>query len=179
MVSALGAIALTACTAAPSDTQASTAPRLGITQIAPASRTTAPAISGTTLHGARLALSDYLGDIVVLNVWGSWCSDCRAEEPALEETFEHYKIKHVQFVGMNTRDDNAAAIAYAGGFGMTYPSLQDPDETLLLRFKSMLPASGIPSTVIIDRRGKIADRVIGRVSEPELDRLLDALLREN
>jgi thiol-disulfide isomerase/thioredoxin len=175
--SAGGAIALAACTAAPSAPGASTAPQLGITQIAPASRGAAPSISGTTLQGARLALSEYRGDIVVMNVWGSWCSDCRAEEPALEETYERYKGEHVQFVGINTRDDNAAALAYASSFGMTYPSLQDPDETLLLRFKSILPSGSIPSTVIVDKQGKVAARIIGSISEPELDHLLDGVLR--
>jgi thiol-disulfide isomerase/thioredoxin len=150
--------------------------QVGITQVAPGSRVTAPDISGTTLQGAHFALSQDAGDIVVLNVWGSWCSPCREEAPALEETYQKYQAKGVRFVGINTRDDNASALAYVSNFGVTYPSLQDPDETLLLQFKSIVPATSVPATVIIDKQGKVAVRILGGVTEPQLDQQLDSVL---
>jgi thiol-disulfide isomerase/thioredoxin len=139
-------------------------------------RQSAPQISGTTLTGQPLSLSQYSGHIVVLNVWGSWCTPCREEGPALEETYQKYKSQGVDFLGINTRDDNAAALAYVSNTGITYPSLQDPDETLVLQFKAIFPATTVPSTVILDQQGKVAVRVLGAVTGPELDQQLDALL---
>jgi len=148
----------------------------GITTIAAANRQAAPDLSGTTLDGKKLALSDYRGKVVVVNVWGSWCSQCRVEEAALEETSQKYQPKGVQFLGINTRDDNAAALAYVASDKITYPSLQDPYETLVLQFKSVVPPTAIPSSVIVDRSGKVAVRIIGAVTEPQLTKALDAVL---
>ncbi len=148
----------------------------GITIVAAAQRTAAPALSGTSLDGKKLALSDYRGKYVVVNVWGSWCTPCRVESPALEETYEKYQSKNVQFVGLNTHDDNAAALAFVAADKITYPSFQDPDETLLLQFKSVLPPTAIPSTIVVDPNGKVAARIIGGVTEPQLVQTLDKLL---
>ncbi len=151
----------------------------GITDYAPAQRVTAPALSGTTLDGKQLSLSDYRGKLVVVNVWGSWCSPCRREAPALEETYTKYQAKGVQFLGINVRDDNAAAQAFVSADSITYPSLQDPNETLLLQFKTIVPPTNIPSSIVVDRDGKLAARVIGEVTEPQLTRLLDKVLSES
>lgn len=152
------------------------AAQIGISQIAPGDRPVAPKLSGTTLQGKPLALSQYAGDVVVVNVWGSWCSDCRQEEPALEATYQQFKAQGVQFLGINTRDDNASALAYDTTFGVTYPSLQDPDETLLLQFKTMLPATDVPATVVIDKQGKVAVRMLGAITEPQLAQQLGYVL---
>jgi thiol-disulfide isomerase/thioredoxin len=151
----------------------------GITAIAAASRSAAPSIAGTTLDGKQLSLADYRGQVVVVNVWGSWCTPCRVEGPALEETYQKYQAKGVKFLGINTRDDNAAAQAFVASDGITYPSLQDPDETLVLQFKSILPPTTIPSSAIIDRNGKVAVRILGAVTEPQLVQALDKVLGES
>jgi thiol-disulfide isomerase/thioredoxin len=151
---------------------------IGITAIAAAQRQSAPTLAGTTLDGKKLALSDYRGDVVVVNVWGSWCTPCRVEGPALEESYRKYQAKGVKFLGINTRDDNAAALAFVNSTGLTYPSLQDPDEALVLQFKSILPATTVPSSVIIDRSGRVAVRILGGVTEPQLVQQLDAVLGE-
>ena len=148
----------------------------GVTNYTPAQRVAAPTLSGTTLDGKKLALSDYHGKVVVVNVWGSWCGPCRREAPALEETFTKYRSKGVQFLGINTRDDNAAALAFVSSDSITYPSLQDPDETLLLQLKTIVPPTDIPSTIIVDGNGKLAAKIIGEVTEPQLTQSLDAVL---
>jgi thiol-disulfide isomerase/thioredoxin len=150
----------------------------GITAVAASDRVAAPALSGTSLDGEKLSLSGYRGHVVVVNVWGSWCTPCRVEGPALEETYQKYRSKGVDFLGINTRDDNAAALAFADSDGITYPSLRDPDETLVLQFKSILPPTTIPSSAIIDRDGKVAVRILGAVTEPQLVQALDKVLGE-
>jgi thiol-disulfide isomerase/thioredoxin len=151
----------------------------GIIAIEAAQRVAAPVLSGTTLDSKQFSLSQYRGDVVVVNVWGSWCTPCRVEGPALEETFQKYQAKGVRFLGINVRDDNAAARAFEASVGSTYPSLQDPNETLLLQFKSILPPASIPSSVILDRSGKVAVRILGAVTEPQLAQQLDKVLGES
>ncbi|HZP54572.1 TlpA disulfide reductase family protein [Actinocrinis sp.] len=147
-----------------------------ITDVAPGQRVAAPDLSGTTLDGKKLALSDYRGKYVVVNIWGSWCGPCRLEAPALEETYEQYQAKGVQFLGINVRDVNSAALAFVADDHITYPSLQDPSETLLLEFKTVVPPTNIPSSIIVDRDGKIATRIIGGTTEPQLKQALDKVL---
>jgi peroxiredoxin len=150
-----------------------------ITTYAPGQRVAAPTLSGTTLDGKKLSLSDYHGKFVVVNVWGSWCSPCRREAPALEETYTKYQSKGVQFLGVNVRDDNAAAQAFVSDDSLTYPSLQDPNETLLLQLKTIVPPTDIPSTIIVDREGRLAARIISEVTEPQLIETLDKVLSES
>jgi thiol-disulfide isomerase/thioredoxin len=136
-----------------------------------------PALSGTTLQGKSLHVS-YSGHVTVVNVWGSWCTPCREEAPDFAEAYGAYASKGVEFVGIDTRDDNAAALAYVASDGITYPSLQDPEETLVLEFKSILPPTTVPSTVIIDPQGRVAVRALGAVTEPQLVEQLDSLLSQ-
>ena len=148
----------------------------GLSTVALGHRPAAPMISGNTLQGQPLSLSQDKGHITVLNVWGSWCTQCREEGDALEETYQEYQPKGVDFLGINTRDGNDAALAYVKASGVTYPSLQDPDELLVLQFKSIFPATSVPSTVILDQNGDVAVRVLGAVTKPELEQQLNALL---
>lgn len=147
-----------------------------VTYYAPNQRITVPDLAGTTLEGKQLALADYRGKFVVVNIWGSWCGPCRIEAPALQETYEQYQSKGVQFLGINARDINAAALAFVRDDQITYPSLQDPSETLLLEFKTVVPPANIPSSIIVDRTGKIVTRIIGGTTEPQLKQALDKVL---
>ena len=151
-----------------------------ITAVAVGDRKAAPDISGTTLTGEKLSLSDYRGKVVVLNVWGSWCSPCRAEAPGLEKVYESTKAKGVQFLGINTRDpDEAPALAFERSFEITYPSLYDPAGKLILKFpKGSLMPQAIPSTLVIDRRGRIAVRALTALTAEELRSALDPVIAE-
>ena len=139
----------------------------GISQISAADRQAMPALSGTTLQGKSLSVS-YTGHVTVVNVWGSWCTPCREEAPDFAEAYQKYASKGVEFVGINSRDDNAAALSYDSEFGIKYSSLQDPNETLVLALKQIIPATSVPSTVIVDSSGKVAVRALGGITEPEL-----------
>ena len=89
---------------------------------------------------------------MVINVWGSWCAPCRVETPDLVRLANETADQGVQFVGINTRDNRAAAKAFVRSFGVPYPSLQDPDGQVLLDFQGVVPTSVVPSTVVIDRQ---------------------------
>jgi len=146
--------------------------------INPADRVAAPDVSGTTLDGDQVALSDFAGKVVVLNVWASWCGPCRGEAPALQEVAKVTASKGVQFLGLNTRDDVAAAKAFDARYKITYPSLVDADGQLQVQFRDSLPPSAIPSTLIIDRNGRVAARILGATTYSQLKGLVDDVAAE-
>lgn len=131
----------------------------------------APAIQGRTLDGNTVALSDYRGKIVVVNLWASWCGPCRSEQPELERAWRDFKGKGVQFLGVAVRDQAVAARAFLDEFGVTYPSLFDPSSELAAKFKIQV----MPSTLLIDPNGRIAFRLSGRVDALLLKRLIEQI----
>ncbi|MCX5212253.1 TlpA family protein disulfide reductase [Kitasatospora sp. NBC_00240] len=143
-------------------------------------RKDAPDISGTTLEGAKVALSDYRGKVVVLNIWGSWCNPCRAEAPNLQSVWNTYKDQGVQFLGINTRDiDPANAVRFEQEKGVTFPSLYDPDGTQILKFpKGSLNPQSIPTTLVIDRDGKLAARAMRALEAEDIEAMLKPVLAE-
>lgn len=150
----------------------------GLSRWAPRQRTPAPPLRGRTLDGEKLSLASYRGKAVVVNVWGSWCAPCRAEAPDLRRAATETRSRGVRFLGIDTRDNDAAARAFVREFDIPYPSLVDDDGSLLLSLRDTVPAQAIPSTMVVDRRGRIAARVVGRVTYPTLTGLIDDLLAE-
>ncbi|MEV7215716.1 TlpA disulfide reductase family protein [Kitasatospora cineracea] len=135
----------------------------GVATAAPDRRRDVPDLSGATPEGVPVKLSDYRGKVVVLNLWGSWCTACRTEAPGLQAVWEQYRDQGVQFLGIDTRDsDPANAIAFERNKGITFPSLYDPDGSQILRFpEGSLNLQAIPTTVVVDREGRLAARVFG------------------
>jgi thiol-disulfide isomerase/thioredoxin len=152
----------------------------GISTVEKGQRDAAPDLSGRTIDGEQLALSSFKGKVVVLNVWGSWCAPCRAEAPNFQKVSTDLKSKGVQFVGINVADPQVqSAVAFEKQFGVTYPSLYDPSSKLMLRFeKGTLNPQAIPSTLVLDREGKIAARSLAALSEEKLRSMIDPVLAE-
>jgi peroxiredoxin len=152
----------------------------GIATVDQGDRADVPDLSGKTVDGAQLDIDDYKGKVVVLNVWGSWCPPCRAEAKNFEKVYQDVKDQGVQFVGINTRDTSTGpAKAFEKEYGVSYPSLYDPAGKLMLRFKKgTLNPQAIPSTLVIDREGKIAARTLQALSEEKLRKMLDPVLAE-
>ncbi|WP_239645975.1 TlpA family protein disulfide reductase [Nocardiopsis valliformis] len=141
-------------------------------------RDAAPEVTGTTFDGDALSLSDYEGEILVLNVWASWCGPCRAEQPVLDEVHAEYGDLGVDFLGVNIKDNETAAIAYTNSKGVLYPSLYDQPGEIPQAFRDTVPPRAIPSTLVIDPDGNIAARVIGPTTYGQLTGLLDPLVVE-
>lgn len=136
-------------------------------------------LRGTTLQGTQFDLRDHRGEVVVVNVWGSWCPPCIREAPELQSVWERSKDRGVQFVGIDFQDNRAAALAHERRFGVTYPSLQDEAGRLLLSLRGTLPPQAVPSTLVLDRRGRVAARVLGPLpAEGTLQGLVDDVLAE-
>lgn len=139
-------------------------------------RPDAPAVSGTTVSGQHLSLSSYRGETVVINFWGSWCAPCRAEAPALGQLARKLAGDDVKFVGIDIRDQPDSAQAFMQTFNVSYPSLNDPDDEIALAFHSTVPPAAIPTTLIIDRDGRIAARIFGSSSYAQLRALISKVI---
>lgn len=143
-----------------------------VTFINSSDRIPAPAISGMTLLGTNYAYS--VGKVGIVNVWASWCSPCRAEEPALSELALMYP--DIAFIGILTRDNPVNAEAFVRKRNVPYPTLID--DAVLIGFRGSLPANAIPSTVLIDKQGNVAARISGAVTVSSLRDLIEKVLAE-
>src|SRR5690606_11365129 len=143
----------------------------------PGERPPAPTIAGETLEGDSLDLADLRGDVVVVNVWGSWCGPCRSEMPELEQVHQNTREQGVRFVGVNIRDDLDRAPSLAAR-RITYPSIVDPGSQCTLGFTDTPPPPGVPATLVIDRDGNLAATIYRVVDAPELERVVTAVASE-
>ncbi|MBX9243625.1 TlpA family protein disulfide reductase [Actinotalea ferrariae] len=148
------------------------------TEYPPEDRAEPLSLSGTGLSGEAIDIAEWRGDVVVINVWGSWCGPCREEAPVLAATSTAYADEGVRFLGVNVRDNPPAAIAFEETYAITYPSIDDSDGKALLSLAEHLPGAGVPVTLVLDRDGRPAARVLGAVEESTLTALLDAVLSE-
>ena len=140
-------------------------------------RKPAPQVQGTTLDGKSFKLADLGGKVVVVNFWASWCAPCRAEAPTMQQIYDRNKASGVQFLGVDIKDGQDNAKAFARTFKITYPSLYDQAGQIALAFRD-IPPNAVPSTLIIDRQGKVAARVIGSVPYSRLQDLVTKVAAE-
>ncbi|MFF3733477.1 TlpA family protein disulfide reductase [Streptomyces sp. NPDC002476] len=152
----------------------------GISTVAKGDRKPAPKLDGETLDGKQLDVADFKGKVVVLNIWGSWCGPCRGEAKYFAQVAKETKDKGVEFVGINTRDaQKGPALSFEKDYGVPYPSFFDPTGKLMLRFpKGTLRPQAIPSTVVLDREGKIAARSLVGLDAERLHKMIDPLIAE-
>ena len=134
-----------------------------ITAIDPVDRGKPITLSGEDLDGKPLSFDDLRGRIVVVNYWWSACPPCRVEQPGLNKAAAELG-DDAAFVGINIRDLSAdQGRAYVRSFEVPYPSVFDPSGEALLAFSGVLSRNAIPSTLVLDKEGRVAATVIGRV----------------
>jgi thiol-disulfide isomerase/thioredoxin len=157
------------------DSSAQQATDIGLTFIAAPDREPIPPIAGLDLDLEPIAISDYVGKVTVVNAWASWCAPCIEETPELVATQEATKKLEVQFLGLNVNDDLESARNFAQA--ITYPSIADP-EGRLLSLVPGIPPNGLPSTLVVDKDGLIAVRIIGPITEEVLTALISEVVNE-
>jgi thiol-disulfide isomerase/thioredoxin len=146
--------------------------------IPPGERKGAPTFAGSLLGGGDFSSSSLAGHVAVLNFWGSWCPPCRVETPEFEQVYTEVQGQGVQFLGLNVKEtDPQFASAFVRDKGITFPSVYDPKGEVALAFRDY-PANAIPSTIILDREGRVAAVYTGPVQQGDLRTVLGELLGE-
>jgi thiol-disulfide isomerase/thioredoxin len=136
-----------------------------ISQLPAGHRRSVGTVEGSTLDGKHVSLSDYAGKVVVVNVWGAWCPPCRAEARRLGDLARQLEPQGVVFLGINTRDaSREQGKAFERTYDISYPSIYDPDGQTLLAFRGTITPSSIPSTLVIDKQGRVAASILGEVT---------------
>ena len=137
----------------------------------------APDFTLDTIDGGQITLSDLRGQVVIVNLWASWCPPCRAEMPAIDSVYQANKANGLEVLAVNVtnQDSAAAASAFAQEFGLTFPILLDRDGAVSRRY--LLQA--LPTTYFIDRKGVIRAVVPGGpMSEALIQSKITDLLAE-
>jgi thiol-disulfide isomerase/thioredoxin len=143
-----------------------------------AERASSPQFRGTLLDGKPFDSSELAGSVAVLNFWGSWCAPCRVETPEFDQVAEAMAGDGVRFLGIDVKESDAQfATAFVKRFGISFPSLYDPRGEVALAFRNY-PANAIPSTIVLDRRGRVAAVYTGTVAKDDLRTVLDRVLAE-
>jgi thiol-disulfide isomerase/thioredoxin len=121
-------------------------------------RKAAPVLTGKDLDGNLITTK--IGEVEVINLWASWCAPCRAEAPLLADFAK--KNPNIKFYGILTRDNLLAAKEFEHHYQITYPSFAD--DSVILQFKGAVIPNAIPSTIVIDEKGRIAARISGEIN---------------
>ncbi len=149
----------------------------GITRVAPADRGDPVTLVGRDLGGDALSSEQWLGKIVVVNVWGSWCPPCRVEQPILSKVATELKPDGVEFLGIAIRESAVTSRAFTRAEKVPYPSIGEGEQTILA-FTKTLPPIAIPTTYVLDRQGRVATRVLDRITYATLKSLINEVADE-
>lgn len=132
-----------------------------------------PDVTATTLEGDTIRLADLRGQPVVLNFWASWCPPCRAEMPEFERVWQTYAERGVVMLGVNTSDQADKARTFLLEAAVSYPHLVDNNGDIARLFS----ATSLPTTVFIDREGRMVSRRVGALNAQTLAQQIEDLLQ--
>lgn len=132
----------------------------------------APSFTASTLSGTSGSLQDYRGRIVVMNLWGSWCPPCRAEMPDLQRLYDSYRSHDVVVLGVDQGESVQRASAFARSLRINYPILVDEQQ----QYGRVYAALGMPTTIVIDRKGVVVQGFDGQLSYPQMVEAISPLL---
>jgi peroxiredoxin len=149
------------------------------TQWAAADREGPVEVAGTDYAGQAVDTADWRGDVVVLNTWYAACPPCREEAPDLVDIANEYADAGVHLLGINGVDDAGAAEPFQDGFDVPYPSIDDRDKQAIAALQGIVPIQATPTTVVLDRDGKVAARIVGLAEGSTLRALVDEVLAED
>ncbi|MBX3173876.1 MAG: TlpA family protein disulfide reductase [Gemmatimonadaceae bacterium] len=136
----------------------------------------APAYAASQMDGSPVTLADHRGEVVLLNIWATWCKPCRQEIPALDSLYAEFAARGLVVAGVSIDviDDTARIQGFARDLGATYPLWLDPDDRVSTTFRAI----GVPATFLVDRNGVLRWRKMGAVhaSDAGLRAVLDSAL---
>ncbi|TVS78360.1 TlpA family protein disulfide reductase [Mycobacterium helveticum] len=148
----------------------------------PSSRGRPGPLSGPDLAdpARMLSLDDFAGRVVVVNVWGQWCGPCRAEIGQLQRVYDDTRDAGVAFLGIDVRDTSRrAALDFVDDRHVTYPSIYDPAMRTLIAFGGKYPTTVIPSTLVLDRRHRVAAVFLRELLAQDLQPVVERVAHES
>lgn len=128
-------------------------------------------LTGTSFDDEAVDITEYRGQVVLLNTWYAACPPCRKEAPDLVALDAQ---DGVQLIGINSRDDAGTALAFERTFNVEYPSINDHDGKAIAQLQGLVAINAVPTTLVLDHEGRVAARVIGSVEPSTLQALVDA-----
>lgn len=149
-----------------------------ISEYVPEARGASVELSAELYNGTMVNSADWQGQVTVLNFWYAACPPCRLEARDLEALYQKHKDNGVQFYGVNVRDPEATAAAFERNFGVTYPSIDDQDGGVLFSMTDYVPPQAVPTTLVLDKQGRVAARILGLVDKSTLDALISEAVAE-
>ncbi|MET0715097.1 MAG: TlpA disulfide reductase family protein [Mycetocola sp.] len=140
-----------------------------VTEIPDAERGAAIRFSGTTETGEEISSEDFDGEVLVVNFWYAACAPCRAEAADLQLLSAEYDGKGAQFIGVNVYDQAGTALSFNETYGITYPSILDVnDGAVKLAFTGTVPPKAVPTTIVLDKKGRPSARILGQLKDPSI-----------
>ncbi len=149
-----------------------------VQEYAPENRGEPVEFESTLFDGSEVSPERWAGEVTVINFWYAACAPCRVEAPDLQALHEEFDDEGVQFYGVNTRDTQATAEAFERNFGITYPSMEDRSGQVMMAMTSYVPPSAVPTTLVLDREGRVSARIIGIAEPGTLRALITTALEE-
>lgn len=149
-----------------------------VTEYAAADRGEPVEVSGTLFDGTDVSSADWDGQVTVLNFWYAACAPCREEAADLVSLHDEYAPQGAAFYGVNIRDEQATAEAFERSFGIPYASFDDKDGGVLLGMTQYVPPQAVPTTIVLDREGRVSARILGLADRGTLKALIHDALAE-
>ncbi|MDW4571816.1 TlpA disulfide reductase family protein [Microbacterium sp. M3] len=147
-----------------------------VVEIPAEERTDPVEFEGVLDTGETTSSADYDGDVLVVNFWYAACAPCRVEAPELAAADAAFDGQDVAFLGINLYDGAEASLAFARKYGVEYPSaLATEDGSIKLAFAGETPLNAVPVTLVLDKEGRVAARLVGQIEEASI---LETLVRE-
>lgn len=150
-----------------------------VQELAPQSRGEAVEFESELFDGTQITPETFQGEVSVINFWYAACAPCRVEAPDLQDVHEEFEPQGVQFFGVNTRDTEETAEAFERNFGITYPSMEDRSGQVVMAMTDYVHPSAVPTTLVLDKQGRVAAKVVGIVEPSTLRALITATLEED
>lgn len=149
-----------------------------VSEYAPEGRGKPVQLAGRLYDGTDVYSSEWADQVVVLNFWYAACAPCRIEAADLEALHQEFQDDGVLFYGVNLRDTAATAAAFERNFGTTYPSFDDTGGGILLALTEYVPPQAVPTTLVLDRRSRVAARILGVAERSTLKALISDSVTE-
>jgi len=140
-----------------------------VTEFAAAERSEPVEFESELSDGTPVSSADYKGQVLVVNFWYAACPPCRVEAPDLQQVSADFEGKGATFLGVNVRDQAATADTFNDEFGITYPTVIDTNErNMVLAFAGNVQPNAVPTTLVLDKDGRVAARFLGLVKEASI-----------